>query len=296
MCFDGVAIEARGESGTQSYDYEEGIEAQYQINLQHARKLGYVIPDSPEFRFSENHVSGRAADRKGFDRPCQTAAGGRARFECVIVKDRSRFGRFMDLRDHIYWERQFDRWGVPIIFCTESQPLDFKDGLKPEDVGRYVMNVLEGINGSLELGTTQRRITTGMRSRVIQGFYPQSHTPYGCVRWLADLRTGELVRPLADGECVQVRGCGFKLRWSTDARRDAITLIYERILVGDGSRRISSLLEDRGMPRPGRGPWLESAVLGIARDPIYMGTLIWPKGLSPPNFLRPGARNRSIGP
>ncbi len=273
----------------QSYDHEMGIDAQYQINLQRAKRDGYIIPDSPEFRFSENLTSGQAKERKGFDRLKRVVESGRAKFERVYTKDRARFGRWTDPREHMFWELWFVRAGVPVIFSTAAYQLDLTKGIQPADLGQYLIDVVEGMNGSMELTRTQKRVTDGQRSCLRVGGYPGSRTPFGTERWLFNVATGRFIRRVADGESISMAGCIYKLRWANDGSRESIRRIFELVLKGYGTFVISNLLVEEGLPAPGK-KWGASIVLRIARDPLYMGTLIWPHGDKPSEFLRPGGQ------
>jgi hypothetical protein len=83
----------------QSRDYAEGVEAQYAINRQRAEKDGFMIPDDPMFRFTENHVRGQAINRKQWERLVKAVESGDAPFERVYVKARPRTGRWKDPRE-----------------------------------------------------------------------------------------------------------------------------------------------------------------------------------------------------
>lgn len=260
----------------QSWDYEEGIDAQFEINRQRALKDGFVIPNSREFRFSENNVSGQAEDRREWERLVDTVESKRARFTRVYIKARPRFGRWRDPREHVYWELRFEKLGVSLIYGSQQRQINLRDGMRSEDIGQYVMNILEGVNGALELTTTVDRVTTGMRSKVLRGFYPNGNAPYGCERWVADGDTGELIKRVPEGEQLRVPHCSFKLKWTDDRKLEAVKFIFDQIVAGYGVHSIATKLNERGFPTPTKGvPWSASSVLNVARNPIYCGTLVW---------------------
>jgi hypothetical protein len=273
----------------QSYDHEMGIDAQYQINLQRAKRDGFIIPDTPEFRFTENLTSGQARERKGFDRLKRVVESGRAKFEQVYTKDRSRFGRWTDPREHMFWELWFVKAGVPVIFSTAARQLDLTKGIQPEDLGQYLIDVVDGMNGSAELTKTKKRVMDGQRSCIRAGGYPGSRAPFGTERWLFNVATGRFVRQVLDGESTSIAGCIYKLRWANDGSQESIRQIFDLVVKGYGTYVISGLLEKDGLPAPGK-KWDAKTVLRIARNPLYMGTLIWPHLEKSSQFLRPGGQ------
>lgn len=259
----------------QSMKDQEGINAQFLIASQKAAQDSYVIPDSRDFRFAENNVSGQATNRREWERLVSIVESGHAPFDRVYIKARPRFGRWKDPREHIYWELRFAKQGVRIIYCNEENHLDFTEGVTNENLGQFLMSVLEGMYASLEVTTTTKRTSTGARTRLINGFFPGGVHAYGTERWLVNAKTQVPDRRVEKGERVYKEGYHFRLAFTSDERITAVKRVFELMLLGHGTHAAAGILTREGLPAPAGKEWNANAVLRIARNPVYTGTLIW---------------------
>jgi hypothetical protein len=271
----------------QSRDYAEGVEAQYVINRQRAEKDGFLIPDDPMFRFTENHVRGQAQNRKEWERLVSTIESGDAPFERVYVKARPRTGRWKDPREHVHWEFWFEKHGVPLVYCNQERHIDLRQGMKAEDLGQFVMNILESANSSTEIKELREKVRVGRRQRFVAGFFPGTRAPYACERWLANA-SGQFLRPVPRGERLYIEGCHLKLRFATDERIEAVKLIFDLIRRGSGTQVVAGVLNARRLPTPTpKIEWSASTVLDIARREAYCGDYVWGRMEDADGFRHP---------
>jgi hypothetical protein len=276
-----------------------GLEQQYAINLERANAEGYEIPDDAAFRFSDDATSGVLHKRDEFDRLKDLVDDGDHQFDRLYVKDRSRFGRWTDPRWHYYYELWFLERGVLIRYCDEDEPAR---NPSEEDEGKVWGRFFRGAVGTLSSGAERtkliKRIVDGTRDHLLAGFYPGSMAPYGTTRFLADERSGALMRELPDRGRVREDGMRYKLAWATDDTLDVVRSIFEQYDSGESKLGIVRGLNERGVRAPrmrrkvsltdaeteeveDNGCWTPGSIDHILRNEIYVGDLVWGLGSAP---------------
>lgn len=265
----------------------DGIATQHEINRTFAARHGYVIPD--HLCFGDDDTSGTTIRRKDWDRLQHAIECGESSIEAVIVRNKARLGRWTDPGMHDYVRIHLQQLGVALLFVEGHNP-DYARGLTPEAMVASISDRMESISGSKEHAEIRRRVTTGVRRRVKQGYYPGATAPYGTERWLINRYTGTLNERVPDGLRLRAPDGAYKLRWRTETEwRDAVQLIFRLLVEEDcGLAEISRQLAAKGYPAPGRstvrranrlksGPptWTATAVSYILRNPIYAGDLHW---------------------
>ncbi|HEY0015533.1 MAG TPA: recombinase family protein [Longimicrobium sp.] len=278
----------------QSRDYAEGVEAQYAITRQRAAKDGFMIPDDPMFRFTENHVRGQSTNRKEWERLVKAVESGDAPFERVYVKARPRTGRWKDPREHVHWEFWFEKHGIPLVYCNQERHIDLRQGMKAEDLGQFVMNILESASSSTEIKELREKVRVGRRQRFIAGFFPGTQPPYACERWLANA-SKTFIRVIPPGERLYIEGCHVRLRFVADQRIEAIKLIFDLIRRGSGTAVVAGILNARHFPRPTPGvQWTGGTVLAIARHEAYCGDYVWGRLEDADGFRHPDKASEPV--
>ena len=187
-----------------------GIDEQFRENRETARDDGFTIPDDSAYRFFDNDTSGADESREGLRRLFEVVLMGDAPFSRVYVKDQTRFGRWGDPRIHAHFEVVLATHGVEVRYCDEDNsgpPLS--EGLTAENIGTAIRSVFGAIYAAEERKKLIRRVTGGMRDKVMEGFYPGSEAPFGSVRWLVDESTHEYVEPVPEGKRIRRPGCGY---------------------------------------------------------------------------------------
>lgn len=269
----------------------DGIETQHEINRRAAARDGYHIPDY--LLFDDDDTTGASISREGFDRMVAMIESGMAPFTRVYVRNKKRFGRWDDSGMHDYYRIHFEKHKVHLRYTEGANP-DYSKGPTQDVVVQSFYDRIETIDASRERAETRKRVMTGVRRRIVKGFWPAPSVPYGTQRWLADLATGELLQVVNETDGVRQPGCGYKLRWRKDDTIHAIRLIFEWVqdeLLGPAE--IVNRLNEIGLPpavRPGhrsphgrravvRAPceWTAAGVEYILRNRIYCGQLLWPK-------------------
>jgi hypothetical protein len=272
----------------------DGIAVQHEINRKAAARDGYVIPDA--LLVSDDHTTGVSTSREGFDRLLALVEAGSPPFEAVYVRNKKRLGRWDDSGMHDYLRILFAKAGVAIRYAEGANP-DYSGGMNPAVAVESLYDRLETIDASTERSETRARIITGVRRRILQGFWPAASIPYATRRWLADLLTGCLIRVVNEKDGSRQRGCGFKLAWLQDGSFKAVQQIFEWVEEEHlGPMEIVRRLIELRLPpavRPNRRSrhsrnapditsedWTPPGVEYVLRNRLYCGQLLWPRSAS----------------
>jgi Site-specific recombinases, DNA invertase Pin homologs len=266
----------------QSLSDDMGIDEQYRENCQRAREHGYLIPNDPKFRFSDNDVSGVTANRGEFQRLIQVVESGDAPFERVYVKDKTRLGRFDDPRQHTYYEMHLKMNGAPLRYSDKASDVDhIADG--DDGIGHALTDVIDNHFTSKERKQFRARVAKGRRNLVINGFYVGAIAPYGTERWLATA-SGALKQPIMPNGSIRQQEHHYKLCWATNGTLDIVREIFQRLANGESAHGIAADLTRRGLPTPAQvqkkrgcqdGIWFSKTVTSIASNSIYIGVYVF---------------------
>ena len=279
-----------------------GIEEQFHMNRARAASEGFTIPDSEEFRFSDDEKSGATSRRPGFERLLATVLSGAAPFARVYVKDRTRWGRWEDVRMHQHFEVVLELHRVHLRYCDE-RAVNYAAGATEDTISAALLGLLSSMRASQERRQIIDRTQGSIRHRILMGFYPGSMAPFGTVRKLAKkLNVHEMLHPVSTTEYGLIRrpDCNYRLCWAEDGTKECIAEIFTRFDAGEPLGRLAKWLNDdgppcpiakqldarRAHPRPGRPSrrrklappqerWTRDALRNILANPIYAGTLVW---------------------
>lgn len=280
-----------------------GIEEQYHVNSAKAAQEGYTVPNTEQFRFSDDDWTGTTSRRPGFERLMATVLNGSAPFTRIYVKDRSRWGRWKDPRMHHHLEVDLEQHNVRLRYCDERD-IAFDSASDEDMISAALLGLIGSMRASQERAQLIKRTQGGIRHRVLMGFYPGTMAPYGTERVLAKKLNGEELHPVATTEFGLMRrpDCNFRLRWASDGSVDQVLDIFQRFDAGQSLSGIARQLNADGVrcplrlhlearahhPRPARqtaprlrklGPpcqlWTINSVRSILTNPIYIGTLVW---------------------
>ena len=195
-------------------------------------------------------------------------------FNHVIVYDESRWGRALNPRENAYWKVHFERYGVKVRVMHSGS----KNG---DDIGSYVVEVVESAEASEYSKKLSRAIRRGMMSSQ-QGIYSRGGpAPYGYKRIAIDLKTGEK-RSMRDG--MRSVPKQEKVVWELAGEAEVATVrrIFERRAEGAGYVGIADMLNAEGIPcpKPGRwrnkdNKWTGVSVYGVLRNPAYVGHRVY---------------------
>ena len=196
------------------------------------------------------------------------------KFRFVLVYDESRWGRAMNPRESNYWKMHFEMFNVKVRMMHSSSKNE-------DDIGSYVVEVVESAEASEYSKKLSRSIRRGMLSDQ-QGKYSRGGTaPYGYKRIAIDLQTGER-KELRDG----LRSVPHqeKVIWELGNPMEVQTVkrIFEMKTEGIGYVGIADRLNTEKISCPKRGRWKNkeqkwsgSTIEGIITNPVYTGDRIY---------------------
>src|SRR3984957_10380305 len=172
-------------------------------------------------------------------------ASGTAQFECILVYDVSRWGRFQDADESAYYEYVCKRSGVPIRYCAEQF----------ENDGSVSSSLLKTIKRSMA-GEYSRELSVKVfagQSRLVElGFRQGGWAGFGLRRQLLD-REGKIRGVLQHGERKSIQTDRVVLipgpEEELSAVRNIFTLFTHSMMSESGIVRLlneQGLVTDRG--------------------------------------------------
>jgi DNA invertase Pin-like site-specific DNA recombinase len=192
----------------------------------------------------------------------------RADFDCILVYDISRWGRFQDADESAYYEYLCKRAGISVHYCAEQFQNDnsttssllksLKRTMAAEFSRELSTKVFAGQCRLIELGFRQgARPGYGLRRQVVD----KDGTPKGMLRdgeWKS-LQTDRIILVPGPAEEVAIVREIFKLY--VDAAKTPA--------------QIADLLNKRGVTRHQVRRWSRGSIRRVLTNPTYMGANVW---------------------
>ena len=239
--------------------------------------------------FVDEGRSGTTFNKRPAFKELTTEIENKPDFEYVLVYDESRWGRALNPRENSYWKIHFERHGVKVRIINSSS----QNG---DDIGSYVVEVVESAEASEYSKKLSRSIRRGMLSDQ-QGKYSRGGTaPYGYKRVAIDLLTGEK-KDMRDG--LRSVPKQEKVVWELGKPEEVevVKRIFTMNAEGIGYVSIADTLNGEKIPCPKRGRWRSrdqkwsgGTISTIIHNPAYKGDRVYNR-LS---FSRFVARERGV--
>lgn len=261
-----------------SSDNSPSLKVQLRTTVQAAQDDGFHVPNSENFRFGDNDVSGVRDKRPGFDALKSIVASDHTPFTHLYVRNAKRFGRWTDPRKRIYWHMWFEGHGVKVVYVKGTN-VDVDDKIEPDDFGDLLVDFVESFQAAQERDEIRWRTSHGRRGWFINGFWPNGNQPYGTERWLASVEDGSFIQRVKKGERIRRPDCHFRLRWADDGSKETVARIFRAIdEEGASYREVARRLTSDDVPPPkgtAGDKWHPTTVRRIAKNPIYKGDAVW---------------------
>lgn len=214
------------------------------------------------YEISDNGVSGTTFARKGFERLMELVRSGK--INCIVVKDFSRFGRdaieSVELIDEV-----FPKLGVRFISI-----LDEYDSENPSCQKDRVFQILKHFMNDYYARTVSKQLIQAHKSSREKGEFWGNRPPYGYRR--SEESSKRLIPYPPEGEVVR-----------------KIFSLY--VIEGKSTYEIARILNHLCIPTPAESYhekkvhgeqkkkpiWLQSAVVGILKNPACIGALAYGK-------------------
>ena len=249
---------------------EDSPDQQRREILSYALKFGFEIV---EWFIDVGKTGTNFEKRKEFQRLWKCVQSKPA-FRHVIAYDQSRWGRPANPEESAYWRVLFLKYGVEVLLVKTS--VDSTNEFAP------VHQAIEGVIASSYSKKLSELTFRGQKSNAEKGYHCGGTAPYGYRRVALDIRTGERVRDLGDGEWRRAREEKVVFALGDPAEVRIVQKIYQLRLQGLGYRAIAALLNAEGIPCAKRGRWRNTdrkwstATIGaIVENPTYMGAKVF---------------------
>jgi len=239
---------------------ETSLEQQRENVLLFAQKHAIkVVKFFAEEACGEN-VEGRPQFRRMID--CCKAQQS---FQYVLVYDISRWGRFENPKESVYWEVEVERTGKRVVFVSE--------GFKEESIGTSITNFVKSAEASEYLKNIRRQTVRGMLYNAKQGFWMGGRPPYGYDR--AIIENGKITEVLPEGRQKSIKSQKIKLVINKKQAKVIKTIFVMFVKQGLSVHAITTFLNQSQHIPPRGTMWTKSSLWRILHNDTYVGTLVY---------------------
>ncbi len=193
---------------------------------------------------------------------------GRAEFDCILVYDVSRWGRFQDADESAYYEYICKRAGIAVHYCAEQF----------ENDGSPVATIVKGVKRAMA-GEYSRELSSKVfqgACRLVQMGYRQGGTAgFGLRRMLID-QSGQQKGMLKIGEQKSIQTDRVILVPGPDDEVAAVRWIYDAFVrEGKNEREIAEILNSRGILTDFARRWSRGTVHEVLTNEKYIGNNLY---------------------
>jgi len=243
---------------------EASIPEQEKAIEDYARKNSLTIIEW----FEDDGKSGRSAEKREDFMALMEYVKTRNDFKYVLCYDVSRWGRFENRKEGVYWEVVCEKAGKKVKYCTEGYVND-------DSIGSYITKVVKDSEASEYSSKLSKTSFRGHRHYAEMGYWVGGGKKYGYARLLMD-EFGNPVKVLNDGEHKATKMQRVKLVKGDPEEVKIVQRIYSMYINDNyGIRKICNVLNDEGIPSPKNKGWSKSTVWKILHDETYIGWVVW---------------------
>src|SRR3989338_2950316 len=187
-------------------------------------------------------------------------------FQYVFVYDISRWGRFENPKEAVYWEVEVERAGRKVVFVSE--------GFKEDNIGTSISNFVKSAEASEYLKNIRRQTVRGMMYHANKGFWMGGRPPYGYDR--AIVEDGKVIEVLSEGKQKNIKDQKIKLIINKEQAKAVKTIFIMFTKQGMSVHSIVTYLNNQSQFAPARGRmWSKSSIWRILHNEVYIGTLVY---------------------
>lgn len=239
---------------------EASLEQQKEKILLFAKEHSIKVIDSFAEEACGENVEGRPQFRKMIEY-CKSETG----FQYVLVYDISRWGRFENPKEAVYWEVEVERAGKKVVFISE--------GFKEDSIGTSITNFVKSAEASEYLKNIRRQTTRGMIYNAKQGFWMGGRPPYGYDR--AIVENGKIMEVLPEGRQKSIKDQKIKLVVNKQQAKLVKTIFVMFAKQGLSANSIVTYLnQSRHSPPRGR-MWAKGTLWQMLHNEAYIGALVY---------------------
>ncbi len=249
-----------------SRSYEDAyIDHQKAVISKYARSHGFRVVTTYEDRGRSGLVLNR---RPGLARLLDDIVNGRNAYECVLVYDISRWGRFQDADEAAHYEFICKRSGVNVCYCNEGFP---NDG---NALNTVLKNLKRSVAGEFSRELSER-VYQAQKRQILLGFRMGGSAGYGLRRSMI-AQDGRRLQTLIQGQWK----CS-KLNHTIliPGPKREVDLVREIFSMADSKgmkcSQIACELNLRGIPCAAGKPWGYYDIERMLQNPKYVGCNAW---------------------
>ncbi|MDA9464518.1 recombinase family protein [Bradyrhizobium sp. CCBAU 53415] len=219
--------------------------------------------------YSDEGLSGLAIGwRDGLKALIADVEGGRADFDCILVYDVSRWGRFQDVDESAYYEFICKRAGIAIHYCAEEFENDgsFASSILKVNKRAAAADFSRGLSKKVFLG----------QSRIVRMGFARGGMPgYGLRRQLVE-ENGAIRRTLEYGQQKYLQTDRIRIVHGPDAEVDTVRRMFNAIAYeGKYPGDIAAELNAEHIRTTRGRHWDRETIRTILANETYTGSLIF---------------------
>jgi len=239
---------------------ETSLEQQRKDILVFANASGIKVIRFFEEEACGENVQGRPQFRAMIER-CKS----KEVFQYVLVYDISRWGRFENPKESVYWEVEVEKAKRKVVFVSE--------GFKEDNIGTSITNFVKSAEASEYLKNIRRQTIRGMIYNAKQGYWMGGRPPYGYNR--AIVENGKIIEVLPEGKQKNIRGQKIKLvinkRQAKVVKVIFVMFTKQQLSV----HSIATYLNQSNYAPPRGQMWAKSSIWRMLHNEAYIGTLVY---------------------
>lgn len=186
-------------------------------------------------------------------------------FQYVLVYDISRWGRFENPKEAVYWEVEVERAGRKVVFISE--------GFKEDSIGTSITNFVKSAEASEYLKNIRRQTIRGMVFNAKKGFWMGGRPPYGYDR--AIVENGKIIEVLPQGKQKGIKDQKIKLVINKKQAKIIRTIFVMFAKQGLSTHSIVTYLNQNQHAIPRGRMWAKASLWRILHNDVYIGTLVY---------------------
>ncbi|MCA1414482.1 recombinase family protein [Bradyrhizobium sp. NBAIM20] len=193
---------------------------------------------------------------------------GRADFDCVLVYDITRWGRFQDVDESAYYEFICKRAGVRVHYCADEFE---NDG----SLASIVLKNIKRVAAADYSKQLSKKVFLGQSHVVTLGYWRGGPAGYGLRRMLLD-ENGKPKDVLEYGERKNLKSQRTVLVPGPASEQKVVRRIFRAFVDGMKSRtQIAGELNADGIPNARGKPWTSLTISNTLKNEAYAGHLVF---------------------
>lgn len=221
--------------------------------------------------YADEGISGLTFEgRPGIQRLIADVENGHADFQLVIVYDVSRWGRFQDIDENIYYEVRCRKAGVRVVFCGEQ----FADD---DNIGTKFQRLVSSSTAREHSRVLSTKVHMGQTTLIRKGYRQGGPAGYGLRRLLID-EAGNPKLQLRRGEHKSIQTDRVILVPGPSDEIEIIRSIYtDFVKRGLTETQIANSLNLRNILTDLERTWTRNTVRQVLTNEKYIGNNVWNK-------------------